>query len=114
MDHWHLFLHSFIFTTRFYNITGAKGEPSEAKHFKINLFPDSGFDQKGGDGKEGGDGGDGSGGSSNFIMIDLDATADAKTMQSYMEDLDLKDDVKASAKGGDDEDDLLALMDSAK
>jgi hypothetical protein len=89
----------------------AKGEApaNEAKHFKINLFPDSGFDLKGGDeGKDSGDGG------SNFIIIDLDATADAKTLASYIEDLDLKDDVKASAKGGDDDDDLLALMDSAK
>lgn len=81
----------------------------DAKPFKINLFPDSGFDSKGGEGKDGDDE------SGYVIQIDIDATADAKSMERYMEDLDLNDDPKAASKGGDDDDDdLLALMDSAK
>lgn len=98
---------------------GSKDEPSDGKGFRINLFPDGGF--KDGDG----DKGDG------LIHLDIDATADAKTMSSYLEELDLNDDdtadgKRSQAKGGggggrndanagsDDDDDLLALMDSAK
>lgn len=85
---------------------GAAG--GELRGFKINLFPDYGFDSKGGDEKAGGS-------DYTIINFDIDATADAKTMARYMEDLDLKDDYPAAAKGGDDDDDdLLALMDSAK
>ena len=60
----------------------------------------------------------------NIIILDLDARADGKTIQNYMEDLNLKDfddfsaPSKQSKSNGDydeeDEDDLLALMDSAK
>jgi hypothetical protein len=45
-------------------------------------------------------------------MIDIDGTSDMRTFNSYLDDLDLKDD-KADSKF-DDDDDLLALMDSAK
>ena len=53
---------------------------------------------------------------SNFIMIDIDGTADSKTFERYLQDLDLKDDGdKAGAKESiDEEDDLLSLMDSCK
>lgn len=94
-----------------------KGD-SDGRSFKINLFPDSGFhgakDSKGVDG-------DDSGG---MIFLDIDATADAKSMQSYLAALDLDDDndgrkggpSESKARGSidDDDDDLLALMDSAK
>jgi hypothetical protein len=51
----------------------------------------------------------------NFIMIDIDGTSDMRTFNSYLNDLDLKDDEnKADSKYDDDDDDLLALMDSAK
>ena len=113
---------------------------SEAKHFKINLFPDSianGFrvsssssSSKGFDGddinyyNENGDKNDddddydsnrGNGGN-NMIIIDIDGTADAKGFDRYLSDLNLKDDEsdsKANAKS-DDDDDLLTLMDSIK
>jgi hypothetical protein len=56
-----------------------------------------------------------------MIMMDIDASSDAKTMASYLADLDLDDDgpsaradAKTSAGSDDEEDDLLALMDSAK
>ena len=84
----------------------AKDE-SDAKPFKVNLFPDNTFDDKGSSFKS-------SSQSSNFIAIDIDGTAGAKTMDSYMADLKLgDDDPKAEGKGlDDDDDDLLALMDS--
>jgi hypothetical protein len=91
-----------------------KGEQAESKHFKINLFPDpSGFMKNDGS-KE-----DSNEESSNFIMIDIDGTADTKTFESYMNDLDLKDSDSGDSKAGskqvdDDDDDLLALMDSCK
>jgi hypothetical protein len=80
-------------------------DDSDAKPFKLNLFPDS-FDSKGGDEK----------GGNSIIMIDIDGAADSKSLSYYMEELDLKEDYKADAKGSsiDDEDDLLSLMDSAK
>ena len=80
----------------------AKG--SDIKPFKINLFPDSNFDEKG----------SGSKSSSNFINIDIDGSAGAKSFDTYMSELKLDDaDSKAEGKDGDDDDDLLALMDSA-
>eukprot|EP01038_Epipyxis_sp_PR26KG_P012081 gene12081-16167_t len=54
---------------------------------------------------------------SKYTFIDIDGTADAKTIDSYMKSLGLDDGAKssASAKGTDrDDDDLLALMDGAK
>jgi Organic solute transport protein 1 len=76
------------------------------KPFKINLFPDTRFgDKDPGEGK--------SDHSSGFIMIDIDGSAGGKTFEEYLQDLDLKD-AKAGSKNTDDDDDLLALMDSAK
>lgn len=83
---------------------GAKG--GDIKPFKINLFPDSNFDEKSGSKS--------SGGSSNFINIDIDGSAGAKSFESYMSELNLMDDEKAQSKGMEDDEDLLALMDSAK
>ena len=82
---------------------GSSKMEADAKPFKINLFPDNMFGDKGSESK------------SSMIMIDIDGAAGAKTMTQYMDDLDLKDDPKADRKGGgdDDDDDLLALMDSA-
>jgi hypothetical protein len=60
---------------------------------------------------------DKSSGDPSFIMIDIDGTMGAKTVESYMRDLDLKDDEDSRADGKtgqSEEDDLLALMDSAK
>ena len=55
------------------------------------------------------------------FIEEIDATADAKTMESMLENLNFKDagkvDAKADAKSGaddDSDDDLLALMDSVK
>jgi hypothetical protein len=102
-------------------------EKSEDRLFKINLFPNEAFQQSK----------DGDGGSKEvtytaggLITIDIDAAAGAKSMSTYMNDLDWEDeegdarqDYAADAKrssssytgGGElDEDDLLALMDSAK
>ena len=78
---------------------------AEEKPFKFNLFPGGGGDK---------DQGEDSG---NFIMIDIDGSAGGKTLNDYLQDLDLKDeDFKAAGSKGsaEDEDDLLALMDSAK
>jgi hypothetical protein len=52
-------------------------------------------------------------------MIDIDGTADSKTFERYMQDLDLKEETgggRAGAKSvhDEEEDDLLALMDSCK
>jgi hypothetical protein len=93
----------------------------DSKPLKLNLFPTSTFG--GGSSKCFGgdfddeDDDDGYNGSS-VIMIDIDGTSGAKTVQRYMEDLNLGDS-KAEAKdakseGDDEDDDLLALMDSAK
>jgi hypothetical protein len=80
------------------------------------LFPRNTFDAKSGskgiddyDDYEDNDAG--------FIHIDIDATADYKTIDKYMKDLNLDDDFddhKADSKLNDDEDDLLDLMDSLK
>ena len=76
---------------------------SDIKPFKINLFPDNNFDSKNSGSK-----------SSNFINIDIDGSAGAKSFETYMSELKLEDDEKADSKALDDDDDLLALMDSAK
>jgi hypothetical protein len=93
------------------NLLGVSSSPSSSKPtekkesnvFQINnLF---GLSSKDGDG-------DGEGG---MMTINIDATADSKTISQYMNDLDLNDQPKDS-KGcdGDDMDDLLDLMDMAK
>ena len=89
----------------------AKSDTADAKSFKINLFPDSGGFMKS-DGSKGNDDEN-----SNYIMIDIDGTADSKTFDRYMEDLDLKEPQggdRAGSKNDAEEDDLLALMDSCK
>lgn len=91
----------------------AKSEMADSKAFRINLFPENNSFMKSGGSKIDDDGG------SNFIMIDIDGTADTKTFERYMEDLDLKDSqgsLRADSKGQVEEgdDDLLALMDSCK
>lgn len=73
---------------------------SDEKPFKFNLFPDDGYSSSEGKGVETG-----------VLNFDIDGTAGAKSVQRYMEDLDLKDDPKGSKL---DDDDLLALMDSQK
>jgi hypothetical protein len=88
----------------------SKDTESDAKPFKINLFPDNSFDDKGG-------GGGAKGERANFISIDIDGTSGAKTFESYMQDLKLRDDdekrsSKADGKLEEEDDDLLALMDS--
>lgn len=94
----------------------SKSDMGESKAFRINLFPDTdGFMKSEG----GGSGSKGDSESSNFIMIDIDGTADSKTFERYIEDLDLKEESeggRAGAKNSHDEeeDDLLALMDSCK
>jgi hypothetical protein len=79
-------------------ISGAKD--SDEKPFKFNLFPDDGYSSSEGKGVETG-----------VLNFDIDGSAGAKSVQRYMEDLDLKDDPKGSKL---DDDDLLALMDSQK
>jgi hypothetical protein len=83
----------------------AKESKRDTKGFRINLFPDP-IDAKGAEGKGGDD--------YHIINFDIDARADAKSMARYMEEFDLLDDEKPAAKGADDEDDLLDLMDSVK
>lgn len=106
------------------------GADSKAEHskFKINLFPNRAFHDScakaaagGGDDTDVDDDDDyAEDGSSGILILDIDATAGSKSVEDYMSSLDLKDtgrgaDMKAGAKGGnDDDDDLLALMDSAK
>lgn len=101
---------------------GAKdgsSKDSDDKLFRINLFPNEAFlkNDDGDDPDSYNKSGDDS--SSGYIKIDIDASATAgtKSMISYMNDLHLDwDDSRADAKGNavDDDDDLLALMDSAK
>jgi len=113
-------------------------EGSEGNTRLASLCPDSPFmDLKGG-GADGKMGDEEFGGFVNIFFEEIDGTADAKTMASMLESLDLKDDHKAQAKGGgggggggsgggskrsvqrpepeeeEEEDDLLALMDSVK
>lgn len=84
---------------------GSKTSGGDEKPFKINLFPDNNFDS------------DSKADRGGIITIDIDASAGTKTVSSYMNELGLKDDssAKAGAKNEDDaeEDDLLAMMDSA-
>ena len=90
---------------------GAKHE-AEAKPFKINLFPDLNFDKA--DGKDSGSGS----ASSNIIIIDIDGSADTKSFNRYLQELNLDDekDAKPGRKivADEEEDDLLALMDASK
>ncbi len=74
-------------------------ETADEKPFKFSLFPDDGYSSEGKS-------------SSNVIVFDIDGSAGSKTVDQYMNELNLKDEPKG-AKGSDD-DDLLALMDSAK
>jgi hypothetical protein len=109
-------------------VTSAKrgDKRSDDRLFKINLFPNESFaqdkDGSGGRDSKGSSAYDSSGGGGG-ITIDIDAAAGAKSLSSYMEDLDWDEDEEtgpeyaADAKQGygeDDDDDLLALMDSAK
>lgn len=91
------------------------GSKEQDFSFKINLFPDSTFDSKEVD--------DNYNSETGYIMIDVDARADAKTFDDYLEQFGMKDDTKGSSSTAmakradaaeDDEDDLLALMDSVK
>lgn len=93
--------------------SGSKGSAKpEDRLFKINLFPNAEFQEKAGDMSSDSKGIDDVTGG--FISMDIDASAGAKTMSTYMEIMDWKDeDEEADGKDGD-EDDLLALMDSAK
>jgi hypothetical protein len=93
-------------------VQDTKSDNSEGKHFKINLFPDSGFDSKNDNFEGEAKHSDHTG----MIVLDIDATADAKSLQSYLEQLDFNDSKpeKQSDSKYDDDDDLLALMDSAK
>lgn len=51
--------------------------------------------------------------SDDIIIFELDAASEAKSFEKYMQDLNLGDDLKSDSKN-DEDDDLLALMDSAK
>lgn len=91
---------------------------SDVKPFKINLFPDNTFDDKYEGKKSSSNEESGSGGG--YILIDIDGTCGAKTFQEYLNDLKLQDDDEKDTKRHadrknveDDDDDLLALMDSA-
>lgn len=87
----------------------ASSKPADDKAFRINLFPNQSFGAKA-DAEVEDDHYD-----SSFIMLDLDARADAKTVSDYMASLRLQDeDPKASAKARDEDDDLLSLLDSVK
>lgn len=95
---------------------------SEDRLFKINLFPNESFAQeKDSDSKSSSSLYEAGG-----ITIDIDAASGAKSLHSYIEDLDWDDDEELGAEYsadakegsgggyGDEDDDLLALMDSAK
>jgi hypothetical protein len=95
-----------------------EGMEADVKPFKVNLFPDNSFDDKY-EGKKSAAASEEGGSGAGYILIDIDGTCGAKTFQEYLNDLKLDDDEKdtkgnADRKGGaDDDDDLLALMDSA-
>jgi len=101
------------------NTKDGPSKDNDDKLFRINLFPNEAF-LKTDDGDDPDSysckGGDDC--SSGYITIDIDAsdTAGAKSVSSYMSDLHLNwEDSRADAKDGAvDDDDLLALMDSAK
>jgi hypothetical protein len=86
--------------------SNCKDDP-ESKPMKLNLFPSSGFESNG-------DWEDDDYNESSTIIIDIDGGRDTKTVQRYLDDLDFND-AKAESKGSieEDDDDLLALMDSA-
>lgn len=94
----------------------AEGKGSGGGGLKINLVESrAGGFAKGDTDGEGKDGLGMDGDDTFVISIDIDASVGAKTVESYMRDLDLRDDAKAERKtAADDDDDLLALMDSAK
>jgi hypothetical protein len=81
-------------------MAGPSSKDVEEKPFKFNLFPGDDYSSEGKS-------------SSNFIMFDIDGSAGSKTVQQYMDDLNLKDEPKSSKPSDDDDDDLLALMDSS-
>ena len=106
----------------------AEGKHSDDRLFKINLFPNEAFHQSKDD-SEGAKGDAPTGSSSSgLITIDIDAAAGAKSLSSFIEDWDDEEDDRHSGRvdysadakpgyageGEVDEDDLLALMDSAK
>lgn len=89
------------------------------KLFRINLFPNEAFLKNDDDDDPHSYSKSGDDSSSGYITIDIDASATAgtKSMSSYMNDLHLDwDESRADAKDSavDDDDDLLALMDSTK
>lgn len=86
------------------DLLGMAKDDHDSKPFKINLFPNHG-----GNSKESA----GSDEAGNYIHFDIDASADAKSVERYMMELDLEDS-KAGSKYDEDEDDLLALMDDSK
>ena len=91
------------------DILGMKStkEDADTKPMKLNLFPSSFMKE---DEDESYDG-------SSIIVLNIDAASESKTIQQYMRELDFDDaksDSKYEQKTIDDDDDLLALMDSVK
>jgi hypothetical protein len=127
-----------MFLSDLLGVSTAEGKGGDSKgadvgKFKINLFPNRAFHNScakaasgQGDGlddptvdEEDDDYSSGVGDGSGFLIMDIDGTAGSKSVEDYMKALDLKEgpsraDAKSGAKGGEDDDDLLALMDSAK
>lgn len=93
-----------------------KSSGSKSDNFHVNLVESraAGFKDDGGEGSKGG--ADNEGEDYFVITIDIDATLGAKTVEGYMRDLDLQESKAESkrASAAEDDDDLLALMDSAK
>ena len=100
------------------DLLGGAGSNSKdpSGSFTLNLFPNPVGDGGGAGAKGGRDDDD------DIIHFNIDATADAKTMDHWADELDLKgfdDHPKAAAKGAaadddDDDDDLPALVDAEK
>eukprot|EP01035_Chromulina_nebulosa_P018735 gene18735-24499_t len=90
-------------------------DKEDNKHFKINLFPVSTFEMKDSNDDEYSTIEE-SKAESNFIIFDIDGTADAKSISKYMDDLGLNDSKSTNVAGSKatDYNDLLDLMDSAK
>jgi hypothetical protein len=96
------------------------GDHAESKGtFRLALFPgdDDFFDENGG-GKGGG-----GGYNANSSVIVIDGAAESKSLDKYLNDLDMKDNKRGGVRGSggrrreaeeEEEDDLLALMDSIK
>lgn len=116
-----------------HSTSSSKELESDAKPFKINLFPDNTFDdrfdgKKSSSGSKGGSDGSGGSNSGGYIHIDIDGTCGAKTFEEYLNDLKLRDDDNddkngrrrgsgddkrgTKGDGDDEEEDLLSLMDS--